>query len=129
MHDYMVKVKHISNFDPSYPDGCKEYMLDDLEKNCKMFGKQCQIVILPGFVPKNNAKNNLTVDDELAETQAYDTILSIVEMESYPAREKCNKLFTVSKSNFFLDEFDLGKKPEAVIRFKFAEEVVQKTSF
>ena len=49
-----------------------------LLKNCKKFGKQCQIVFLPGFVdPEEQCKEvfNLTVDvyTKLAETQAYDT--------------------------------------------------------
>ena len=32
-YDYMIKVDHLSNFDPRNPDDCKEYTEDDFE-NC-----------------------------------------------------------------------------------------------
>ena len=132
--DYMVKVKHLSNFDPRNPDACKEYTADDYEncvdKKLQDLWKPVLGCNPPWLSPQDRCNGVIHGIYDFIEVfgKPAGTLNSILNMESYPAREKCKRPCTVTQSNFFL-----GKKKKgfyygsASIKFKFATEVVHKT--
>ena len=133
-NDYMVQVKHMSSFDPRNPDECKEYTADFFE-NC--VDERLQDVWKPvlGCNPpwlssqdQCNGVINRTDDifDKLDENQVFSTLSSIMEMKSYPAREKCRPC-TVTQSNIFQRKTRMTSYLWSTINLKFATEVVHRT--
>ena len=136
-YDYMIKVDHLSNFDPRNPDDCKEYTEDDFE-NC--VDEELQDLWKPALgcnPPWLSAQDQcirvINATDEIVKNiygnKKFLVITDIVEMEGFPARERCTKPCTVTQSNFFLGE--KTNKPflddHTKLRFKFAKQVIYKT--
>ena len=132
MNDYLVEVKQMSNFDPRKPDDCKEYAEGEFEK-CVDDGLQdiwrpiikCNPIWIS---PQNQCKGvvNVTADDmRLISNQSFPTLIGIDQMDTYPAKERCAKPCTVTKSKIISD----GKvkhdfRLENTLNIKFESDVV-----
>ena len=131
-YDYMIKVDPLSNFDPRNPDGCRDYTEDAFE-NCVDEGLQdvwkpvldCNP---PWVSPQDQYTRAINATKEIVKNIYGQSVLSsMVRMESYPSREKCQRPCTVTQLNFFLDEKQCQVDQYSTLKFKFAKQVIYKT--
>jgi hypothetical protein len=127
----MVEVKQLSNFDPRNPDDCQEYTADEFESCVDEKLQEVWKPVLgcnpPWVSPQEQCNSMINTTDDIVtklREKAENIVDSIIEMKSYPAREKCKRHCTVFRSWFFSSrKGELKFSGYSVIKFKFDTEI------
>ena len=139
-YNYMVKVELLSNYNPLYPDDCKEYSATEFEQcvddKLQDFWKPVIKCNPPWLSKQDQCMEAVNITDE--NLQVYNnkeiqkTVLNIQMMKDFSAKYNCTKPCTVTKLNIFVngkeDNSDQNSNQRAAfLNLKFDNLVVKRT--
>ena len=132
VHEFVVKVEQLSNFDPRKPDECKEYANDEYEKcvddELQKIWKpliNCNPPWLSSMEKCDDGVMNISEKTSASVYKnSFKTVSGIFDMKTYPAIEQCAKSCTVTKANVFKGEKSVGLLDRCVLEFNFDDQVV-----
>ena len=137
-YQYVVKVEHLSIFNPKKPANCREYVDEEYEGTVQeklhdLFHPLIDCVP-PWVSEKDQCTGVINATEEVTDkywynTEVYDTFESISDMIDYPAQKRSTKPCTVTRSNVMKNAKKFTEKTliSSMIRFQFDNLVVQRT--
>jgi hypothetical protein len=136
IHEFVVEIEQLSNKDPRNPDDCKEYYHDAYEKCVENELQKVWKPLINCNPPWLSSKDqchsvmNITQETEKALwNQTVGTIEGILDMKTYPSKERCTKPCTVAKPTVMMNGKDVEKdQPDHfILNLNFADQVVYTT--
>ena len=136
IHEFVVEIEKLSNKDPRNPDDCKEYHHDAYEKcvdnELQKVWKPLINCNPPWLSSKDQCGSVMNITQETVESlwnKTVDTVEGILDMETYPSKERCAKPCTVAQSTVMMNGKDIEEdRPDHFIfTLNFADQVVYTT--
>ena len=132
---YVVKVDQLSYFDPTNPNGCKTYGLDDFNKcvdnELKKIWKPLINCNPPWLTSEDKCEKRINVSTEMANkiiNKTSNTVAGIMQMKSFPAKERCFKPCTAAQSMVLFNGRDMETyNNHTLLALDFVDEVVYTT--